>query len=407
MNARGGPVTQEAVRRQNLAAVLEHLHLNGATTRSALTSLLAVNRSTVGALVSDLEARGLVYEVESPVRGTGRPSPTVQLREQRVVALAVEIEVDSISAAVIGLGGSVIAEKHLPHLGGKGARSRDVSDVVGRVATISHALLDVLPPQSVVAGVGIGVAGIVRNNDGLVHHAPNLGWRNVPLGEEVNAALGLDVPVHVGNDAALGAIAEHTRGAARDVHDLVFISSEIGVGLGAIADDRLLTGADGYFGEFGHLPLFPRGRECRCGLRGCWETEVGALALLRRAGRSTEEGLAGVRAVIEAAAAGDRAARAAVGAVSDRLARGLAVAVNALNPRMVVLGGFFAEMWPLARDRTLAGLSRTALPVTLRSVEIVPSAIGTDVVLVGAAETAMSQVLSNPMLVPVVEAASR
>src|SRR5205823_6417447 len=197
----------------------------------------------------------------------------------------------------------------------------------------------------------VGVAGIVRRGDGLVHHAPNLGWRDVPLGRLVGQALGFDVVVHVGNDANLGAIAEHTRGAGQDIGDLVYISSEVGVGVGVLTGGRLVAGADGYFGEYGHLPLFPRGRQCRCGARGCWETEVGTHSLLRHAGRSPEEGRTGVREVLADAARWDGQAVAAVEHIADRLAVGLAAIVNTLNPRLIVLGGFFADLWPLAETR--------------------------------------------------------
>ena len=391
-----GPVTQDTVRRQNLAGLVQHLHRNGSTSRSTLTSLLSLNRSTIAALVADLTARGLVSEaVPEQHGGTGRPSPVVRLCANRVVALAIEVEVNSLGAALVGIGGEVIAERRVPY-----ARpAPKVATVMARLPKITGELLDLLP-NAVVAGVGVGVAGIVRRTDGLVHHAPNLGWRDVPLGAEVEAALHLDVPVHVGNDADLGAIAEHVRGAGVGIDDLVFVSSEVGVGSGVLSGGELLTGADGYFGELGHLPLFPRGQQCRCGARGCWETEVGTQALLRRAGRPDRKGIDEVRSVLAAAASGDKSARAAVAYVADRLALGLAVAINVLNPRMVVLGGYFGEMWPLARDRTMASLARHALPVAIGSVQIVASAIGSEAMLVGAAETALATVLVNPTLVP-------
>lgn len=386
------------MRRQNLASLVQHLHRYGSTSRSTLTSLLSLNRSTIAALVADLTARGLVSEAAPEEHGgTGRPSNVVRLRSDRVVALAIEVEVNSLGVALVGIGGEVIAKKRVPY-----ARpAPKVATVMALLPKITRELLDLLP-NAVVAGVGVGVAGIVRHTDGLVHHAPNLGWRDVPLGAEVAATLHLDVPVHVGNDADLGAIAEHARGAGVGIDDLVFVSSEVGVGSGVLSGGELLTGADGYFGELGHLPLFPRGLQCRCGARGCWETEVGSQALLRRAGRPDAKGIDAVRSVLAAAVSGDKSARAAVTHVADRLALGLAVAVNVLNPRMVVLGGYFGEMWPLARDRTLASLARHALPVAVGSVQIEASALGPEAMLVGAAETALATVLVNPTLVPLV-----
>jgi predicted NBD/HSP70 family sugar kinase len=387
------------IRRHNLGAVLEHLHRTGDASRAELTSLLGLNRSTTAALVADLSARGLVEETGparliSP-RTAGRPSPVVRVRPARAVALAIEVEVDNVSVALVGLGGRVLARTRT----GYPRQAPDPEQAVASAVDLAGPLLGGLGSSSTLVGVGVGVAGVVRR-DGWVHHAPNLGWREVPLGRLLAAGLGFDVPVSVGNDANLGALAEHARGAGRDTTDLAYVSSEVGVGVGVLAGGRPLTGADGYFGEFGHLPLFPRGRQCRCGALGCWETEVGTHALLARAGHPPEEGQAGVRAVLSAAVAGDRAATAAVRHVADRVGLGLAAVINALNPRLIVLGGFFADLWPVAGQRMTDSMHRHALAAAAESVRIAPALLGEDATLLGAAEIVLSEVLQDPTIIP-------
>jgi predicted NBD/HSP70 family sugar kinase len=312
------------------------------------------------------------------------------------VALAVELEVDNVSAALVGIGGTVLARQRA----GYATAAPDPEQAVAAAVALAGPMLGGLGSRAQLAGVGVGVAGIVRRADGLVHHAPNLGWREVPLGRLVGQTLGFDVVVHVGNDANLGAVAEHTRGAGRDIGDLVYVSSEVGVGVGALIGGQPLGGADGYFGEYGHLPLFPRGRPCRCGSRGCWETEVGTHSLLRQAGRSPDEGPAGVREVLAAAGRGDPQAVAAADHVADRLAIGLAAIVNTMNPRLIVLGGYFAELWPLCDGRIRRALCRHALPAPAERVDIVPALLGDDATLLGAAETALATVVQDPTLIP-------
>jgi predicted NBD/HSP70 family sugar kinase len=388
---------RDEIRRHNLAALLEHLHRTGETSRAELTSLLGLNRSTIRALVADLASRGLVEEVEPAQRRTaGRPSPVVRPRPERAVALAMEIEVDNVGVALVGIGGTVLAQHRAAYPKAVPGPEQAVASAVA----LAGPMLGALDSRSRLTGVGVGVAGIVRREDGMVHHAPNLGWKEVPLGRLVGQALGFDVVVHVGNDANLGAIAEHTRGAGRHTGDLAYVSSEVGVGVGVLTGGVPLTGADGYFGEYGHLPLFPRGRQCRCGAQGCWETEVGTHSLLRRAGRSPDEGRAGVREVLAAAGGGDRAALAATGYVADRLAVGLAAIVNTLNPRLIVLGGFFAELWQVCEPRIRRVLCRHALTVPAQGVDIAPALLGDDATLLGAAETALAAVLQNPTLIP-------
>ena len=104
-------------------------------------------------------------------------------------------------------------------------------------------------------------------------------------------------------------LAEHRRGAAVDVDDALYISGEVGVGGGAIMGGQPLTGSAGLAGEIGHMTVNPDGVACRCGARGCWETEVGRDVILRRAGAPAHAGTAGVEAVIAQAAAGDRRRR--------------------------------------------------------------------------------------------------
>ena len=99
----------------------------------------------------------------------------------------------------------------------------------------------------------------MRRNDGLVRQAPNLGWLDVSFGSIVLAALSLDVPVSLGNDADLGALAEHRRGAAVGIDDLVYLSGNVGVGAGVITGGVRLEGAGGYAGEVGHLNFDPDG----------------------------------------------------------------------------------------------------------------------------------------------------
>src|SRR5699024_3025278 len=130
-------------------------------------------------------------------------------------------------------------------------------------------------------GLG-GAGGPVRppgpdGYDGaVVRFASNLGWADVPLGEELARRLGLDHPVlSLENDAKLSALAEAPRLARRGIVDLVYLTGDQGVGAGIIAGGRLIRGWSGFSGEVGHIGVDSAGELCRCGRRGCWETLVG------------------------------------------------------------------------------------------------------------------------------------
>ena len=328
----------ETVRRANLSAIVRELHAHGPLSRSDLVARTGLTRSAIRGLIGELAAAGLVTETRAARLGTpGRPSPLVRLDPAGAVVLALEIEVDSIAAAIVGLGGHVFELDRVDRPRGHSSLDETVVDLAD-LARLVRARRPALDP---LVGVGVGVAGVVRRADGFVSMAPNLGWQDVALGRAVACALADAAPVSVANEAALGALAEQRRGVARGQDHVVFISGEVGVGGGIIVDGKPLTGAAGYGGEVGHMTVNPDGARCHCGSIGCWETEVGGGALTYRAGRSDEGERAGVEAVVRDAAQGSETALAALDHVGRWLGLGLASLVNILNPRLVVLGGLF------------------------------------------------------------------
>jgi predicted NBD/HSP70 family sugar kinase len=247
-----------------------------------------------------------------------------------MVVLGIEVNVGSLAAAVVGLGGDVLERVRVDRPSG----GSSVDGTIAEVVQLSRRLLRDPRRREALVGVGVGVAGVVRRSDGFVSMAPNLGWRDVPFGVRLIGALDLDVPVTVANEADLGALAEHLRGAAVGHDDVLFITGEVGVGGGLIVDGRPLNGLAGYAGEIGHIPVNPTGRRCGCGAIGCWETEVGEGALLVRAGRPADGGHDALDAVLTEAAAGSPPAIAALDETGHWLGLGLAGLVNLLNPEL-------------------------------------------------------------------------
>lgn len=383
----------ETVRRANLGAIVRELHLRGPQSRSELVARTGLTRTAIRALIGELVAGDLVVEERgAPVGAPGRPSPRVRPRPGGVAVLAVMIAVDSLAAALVGVGGSPIARVRIPRP--RGHLSLD--EIVGDVTELVRRLPAFEARRGDIIGVGVAMAGLVRRDDGSVSSAPNLGWRDEPLGQRLAAALALDVPVHVGNEADLGAMAELRRGAARGADDLLLLWGEVGVGGGIIVDGKALTGVAGFAGEVGHMPLNPAGAICGCGSVGCWETEIGERALLRLAGRAEDGGLEEVEAVLVAARAGEAQALAALEHVGRWLGLGLAGLVNVLNPRVVVLGGLFARAYPFIEAAIEAELDRLALRGPRGLVRVTPGALDIDAPLIGAAELALEPFLSDP-----------
>ena len=373
--------------------MLGEIHRHGELTRAELTSVLRLNRSTIGGLVTDLVNLGMVTEYVPAGRDrAGRPSYVVAPRPDGPAVLAVAVEVERIVSAAVGLGGVVHARRQT-------LIETDMCSpefVAQQIDRDARWLTARLPARAGLISAGVSVPGTVRRSDGLVEHAPNLGWRETPFAGILADALEGSLEVQVGNDANLGALAEHQRGAAVGLDNVVYVNGSVGIGGGIIADGAELHGVGGYAGEIGHIMLNPEGPPCHCGSNGCIETYIGEHALLRAAGVQERYGPAAVTAVFDAAARGERIAVGAVHQVAVWLARALATLVNVFNPQAVIVGGFLADVVLADRASIEAELHRRAMTAALAGVRILTPGLGEDSSLIGASELAFQSLLAAP-----------
>ncbi len=388
----GSGTNQEAVRRHNLATLLEHVHRSGGVSRAQLTERMGLNRSTIADLVRELETLELVTqstpEVNSGQRlGAGRPSIDVKPAPESVFVLAAEIGVDTMDVARVGLGGQPLDRMSTTTPG-----DRDPERLVDTLVEMMRMMLRTAHAGSRLVGVGIAVPGVVSDSDGLVRFAPNLGWHDVPLTELVATRVSDRVPVHLGNDAELGALAEHTRGAGRQYSDLIYLSCDVGIGGGVIVSGAPMRGASGYAGEVGHQPFNPAGRTCRCGNVGCWETEIGSHAVAEAVGCPVGE----MHRLTEYLQLGSEPPE-ALRALGRSLGLGLGGLVNVFNPEVVILGGVLRWVLPLVHDDVLATMRDWALLAPAEQARIELPSLGGDSVIIGAAELGFTDVLLDPV----------
>jgi predicted NBD/HSP70 family sugar kinase len=377
----------EAVRQRNLGTLLRYVHIHGATSRAKLTGRLGLNRSTIGALSADLAAAGLVTEaVPARKNGAGRPSLVVRPHSGRVFAYAFSVEVDHLRAARVGLGGIVLERRSLPRSPGAA-----LSETLDALAGLSNELRRDVPAEALCVGTGVAVTGVLRRADGTLAMSPRI------TGAVLQARFGDDRAPLVGDVADLAALAEHVRGAVTGLSNVIYLHGDAGIGGGIIAGGRRVTGLGGYGGEVGHMVVNPHGQPCWCGSRGCWQTEVGEQALLRYAGREGATGRDAVLAVVDAAARGDRTARAAVRCVADWLGFGVANLVNIVNPEAVLFGGTLCSLYRAGTAQVRGRLNGMALPDCRDHVRLRTPVFGDDAPLMGAAELAFERLLRDPL----------
>lgn len=252
-------------------------------------------------------------------------------------------------------------------------------------------------PVTDIAGAGIGAAGQINPNTGAVNYAPNLNWRNVPLGEIVSKALGL--PVRVTNDVRAATIAEWQYGAGKGLDNFVNIFVGTGIGSGMVLNGKLAEGTTNSAGEIGHICLDPDGPVCGCGKKGCFEAFSSGKGLenhvksafptlkngpLLELTEGNPERVTG-RIIGQAAKAGDKTALLALKKVGQYLGLAIANVHTLLNPEVVLLGGGVMALREYFMDDLKAALHRHVLPMADRGDKLLRDAkFETDAVLIGA-----------------------
>jgi len=400
---RSGLANQRAVRRHNLGVVLRHLSEHGPRSRATIAVETGLNKTTVSSLVTELIGLDLVVERGLEQRGTvGRPGQVVELSGDGVVALGLEVNVDYLAVRALDLTGT---ERHRS-LDVRDNRRVPIAKVLDRLAEHTGRALDAVMAEGLrPVGATVALPGLVDAGTGTLLLAPNLGWTDLRVADELRERLArLSFPLVAENEANLAALAELWEGSARGMADVLYVSGEIGVGAGIIIGGELFRGSQGFGGEFGHMTVDPGGPPCACGSRGCLETLVGLEALLELAGldpndaRTTTGSGEPVSALAARARAGDEKALAALREAGRWLGIAIASATNLLNFQAVVLGGFFGQLstWlaaPIAHELGVHVLaSDWAVP------RVLPSTLGPEAAVRGAAALALRRVLADPVL---------
>jgi predicted NBD/HSP70 family sugar kinase len=367
--------------------VLSLVHHEGSLSRAELTRRTGLNRSTIGDLVGELDALGLVRELVAESGAVGRPSPRVRVGD-RAVVVTVNPDVDAVTVGIVGLGGQVVS--HVRYPTGAPASAAVAADLV---AAVVSGLRPGLHAQHVVLGLSVAVPGLVDRTTGTVTYAPHLGWRDAPLAAMLAERTGY--PCRVANDAQAGLLAERWFGNGRGLTDVVYLNgSASGIGGAVLSGGRPVLGVRGYAGELGHLVVNPAGQDCHCGRDGCLETEVTRAGLLAALGRGDDA----VEALSELGprAADDQAVRTEVARQAGWLGQAVTDIVHAFNPQAILLGGFLAELYRAAPAGLDTAVAQAGFGPLTPGTTIGPAHLGTQLLSVGAAELVVDELLADP-----------
>ncbi|AIY20180.2 ROK family protein [Pimelobacter simplex] len=356
-----------------------------AATRADLGRLTGLSRTAVVARVGALGESGLLRVGADLASTGGRPPGRLEVATDAGTVLAVAIGRSRSQVAVHDLAGAELAASAVDHEIGAGPDA-----VMPSVADQLAGLL--VPGTPPVLGIGLSLPGAVDAERGVSVETPVMaGWDGVPLAPYLAGVT--EAPLLVANDADTLARSEYLGHAAR-MRDLLVVKASTGIGLGVLAGGRIVAGALGAAGELGHTKVpEASGRPCRCGDVGCLETIAAGWALvarLRESGREVEH----VRDLVAHALAGDPEAKQLLRESGRMVGELLAVAINLLNPRAVVLGGDMAAAFDVYAAGVREAVYARSTALATRELQFLPATYGDRAGLVGCAALALDEVLS-------------
>ena len=396
---------QGLIRKLNTAVLLDALRRFAPLSRAELAARTGLNRSTVSIIVNSLIEEGLIQETDLQSSKVGRPGMLLELNPKGGFAIGIELGVDFISIILTDFIARVQWREQVCS-----DPNEDQITILDCAATLTQHALDYGLSQGLrPLGIGMGVPGLVDLRQGKLIFAPNLHWNNVPL--RLIWSQRFNLPIFVENEANAAALGEYYFGAAQGVDSFIYLSAGIGLGAGIVLDGKLFRGSNGYASEVGHMTVDPNGELCGCGKRGCWETQVGPRAVLRRVRKTLESGVPSAlcdlvegdlerisfESVVQAASQGDSVALRALQEVGERLGIGVANLVNVFNPELIVLGGALNLASTILLPIVERLIRENALTPACENVRVAASAHGIDACLMGAVALVLDDILREPI----------
>lgn len=381
--------THQQTRLYNSQLVLKSIYNQGPISRAEIARLTGLTKATVSELVTELEEKRLVEEVGRGPSAGGKAPILLSFLDNARYLIGLDLANNEFRGAVVNLRGRICQAVNLPLLGRSGEEALAlVYELIDRlVAGTDQPLL----------GIGIGTPGLIDSNNGVVCQAVNLDWHNLPLADLVGGRYNL--PVYVGNDSQVAALAEYLFGEDSGIAgaNMVMIKVGRGIGAGLIINGQLFQG-DGFgAGEIGHLRVAGNGRVCRCGNVGCLETVASNRAIRKRAeivAATTpdsplrplldEPGSNANDVIWQAFQAGDPETRQIVLEAGRFLGAAVANLIGLLNIRRILLVGSVTRYGQPWLEAVQAELPRHALPALVESTNVNIASLGADVVIQGA-----------------------
>jgi len=381
---------RDLIRAINRSLILNTIKAKGPIARAQVAGLTGLSPATVTAITADLIAEDLVFEKQPGDSSGGRRPILLAINPGGRYVAGIKLMEDRAVGALTDLEATIVARQTflLPKV--------EPEPALDSLAAMVEALLEQAgAPRRKLLGVGLGLAGIVDSERGVLRRSPFLGWHDLPLRDLLQAKV--NAPVYIDNDVNTLTLAEKWFGAGQDADDFLVVTVGRGVGMGIVVNRQLYRGGRGGAGEFGHTVIDPDGPACTCGKRGCLEAFVGDPGILRAAQIELGHPVASVDELETLAEAGDEKAKAVFGRAGEILGRAVANLVNVFDPQRIIISGEGARYGKWLFDPMCAAMDRYTMPGLADDVKISVEPWGDDAWARGAASLVLRELFESPV----------
>ncbi|MFD2285935.1 ROK family protein [Pedobacter petrophilus] len=371
---------------------------NGHCTIAEICAAVGLSAPKINTVLNELINDGLVQDFGKIESRAGRKPNLYGLVLGSGFFLGVDVKQNHLNMGITNL------EKNIVHLSVEKPFNLQNSNesLTELYSIINNYIKDSRIQKDKILGMGLNLSGRINYTTGYSYSFFN--FDEEPLSKKLERNLGMRVFLE--NDSRAMAYGEYSTGAVHEEKDILFINMDYGLGAGIVINGQLYYGKSGFAGEFGHIPSFNNEIMCRCGKKGCLETEVSGLALTRIFKEKLASGsssiLSGMEVekinfehIINAAVNDDVLAIEEIASMGEKLGRGIAVLINIFNPELVILGGSLAETGEHIRLPIKSALNKYSLSLVNNDTQIRMSQLGKKAGVIGACLLVRNRLLST------------
>lgn len=358
------------IRDINKQIVLNYVRARTPISRADIARETSLQRSTVSAIVDDLQLEGLIEEIGTGDSTGGRKPTLLQLKSGTPVAIGVDVTPRETTVVLADLAGNILKSDEFP-------TSSDIDYMNKQILAKVKFFADLYPESNL--EVGLSIPGIADQTSGEILYVPYFQWSNWDIGRQITDQTGLEVVIE--NDANAVALAELWFGAdeIKRTRNFVMVFVGEGIGTGIVIDGQVYRGENGAAGEFGHMFVSENAPvNCSCGRRDCWEAHASEKALLKR--YETSNGTRGsgqidVDHLIALAQNGEARALDKLKENAKYLGIGISNLLIGFSPQAVVISGTITKAWDLIKDE-IEEAGQRSIRQEVKKTRIIPSSLG-------------------------------